>query len=77
MSINQEQFSEWVTHPVTKELFADIKLLKAELMEQILLGNTIAKTADGTHGKTNRLVGQIAGLDQLLNVRYETEDDNN
>ena len=77
MTINQEQFNEWAAHPVTIELFADIKRLKAELTEQILIGVTIGDTAERTHGMTNRLIGQIAGLDQLLNISFSDDEENN
>ena len=69
--LTSEQFQEWKNHPVTKEIFAEIKKTRQSIVYQLANGNSIGYEAAATHGTTNRLVGQIAGLDQLLNISFE------
>lgn len=72
--ITSEQFQEWKAHPVTKEIFVELNKAKNELLEQLAIGNTIGINAESTHGLTNRTVGQIDGLNQLINISFsETE----
>jgi len=73
--ITAEQFAEWKEQPVTKEIFTELKIIKQDLQERLSSGQTIAQRADVTHGLTNKLVGQIEGLNQLLNISYATEND--
>ena len=72
--ISAEQFAEWKTHPVTQEIFAEIEQVKKDLTDKLKQGNTIGDTAEKTHGMTNRMIGHIEGLDQLLGISYAQED---
>ncbi len=74
MSITKEQFEEWKSHPVTIEVYKEIRLIKEALERDLGLGVTISDNADITQGMTNRIVGQVAGLNQLLNLEYEDEE---
>lgn len=82
MQITKEQFMEWKEHPVTKEVFNEVSLLTEALTKQLTEGQTIEYDAAATHGSTNRMIGQLEGLKQLLNIYYEdaenlnTEEDN-
>ena len=69
--LTSEQFQEWKNLSVTKEIFAELKKSRQAIVEQLSNGNSIGYEAAVTHGNTNRLVGQIAGLDQLLNISFE------
>jgi len=69
--VTKEQFSEWKTHPVTIEVYKEVKLAKQSLVLKLSEGATIGATAEDTHGLTNKIVGQINGLDQLLNLTYD------
>jgi len=71
--ISAEQFTEWKTHPVTKEIFAELRDVRAALTEQLTSGESIDYAAEITHGLTNRIVGQITGIDQILNISYKDE----
>ena len=72
--ITKEMFLEWKQHPVTKEVFEEVEKAKQNLLRNFSLGLTIGSSADTTHGLTNKLYGQIEGLDQLLNITYEDEE---
>jgi len=72
--ITSEQFQEWKTNPVTKEIFAELNKVKTELIDQLSIGNTIGQNADYTHGMTNRTVGQIDGLNQILNISFSASE---
>lgn len=71
--ISAEQFAEWKTHPVTKEIFAELKGVRSALVEQLVSGDSIDFAAEITHGVTNRIVGQITGIDQVLNISYSDD----
>ena len=73
--ISAEQFAEWKEHPVTKEIFSDLKELKSYLQDTLAEGASLGKSAEETHGATNKLVGQIGGIDQLLNISFADVDD--
>jgi len=68
--ISAEQFAEWKQHPVTKEIFSELMKVKESIKDQLANGNTIGGDAQSTHGFTNRAVGQLDGIDQLLNIHY-------
>ena len=75
--LTSEQFQEWKNHPVTKELFAELKKTRQSIVDQLANGNSIGPDAQATHGFTNRAVGQINGLDQLLNISFEGDSGEN
>ena len=72
--ISAEQFAEWKSHPVTKEIFAELRNVKESIKDQLAWGNTIGPDAEATHGFTNKAVGQLLGIDQLLNITYGPEE---
>jgi len=74
--VTKEQFIEWKTHPVTIEVYEEIKRAKQLLVTNLSEGATIGYEAQVTHGQTNKVIGQIEGLNQLLNLTYEDEEQN-
>ena len=72
--INAEQFAEWKEHPVTKEIFKSVKIIQEKLKDRLASGNTIGEHAELTHGYTNRIVGEINGLDQLMDISFADEE---
>ena len=73
--ITKEQFLEWKTHPVTIEVYKEVERAKQDLVLSLSEGFTIRQTAEDTHGTTNKAIGQIEGLNQLLNLTYEDEEE--
>jgi len=71
--ITAEQFQEWKTHPVTKEIFEELKQVKNALTDQLTDGSFLDYDAEYFYGVTNRVVGQIRGIDQLLNISYKDD----
>lgn len=71
--ITKEQFQEWKTHPVTRELFKELKKTHQAMVDKLAYGNTIGDDAYLTHGLTNRVVGHIEGINQLLNITFYGE----
>jgi hypothetical protein len=69
--ITAEQFAEWKTHPVTIEIFEELDKMKKGLVENMVAGSTLSRDPGNTQGLTNRMVGQIDGLNQLLNISFE------
>ncbi|MDY6893831.1 MAG: hypothetical protein SVO01_00210 [Thermotogota bacterium] len=74
MSITKKQFAEWKTHPVTIEVYKEINQAVKTLKDNLSDGSTINYNAEATHGMTNRIVGQIEGLNQIINLSYEDEE---
>ena len=72
--ISAEQFAEWKTHPVTKEVFAQVRVMVEAIKDQLASGDTIDYTAEVTHGQTSRAVGQLYGLNQLLNISFDDKE---
>ena len=72
--ITAEQFAEWKEHPVTKEIFGELQIVRDDLQERLSSGQTLAQRADETHGMTNKLVVQLEGMDQMLNISYAVEE---
>lgn len=72
--ISAEQFAEWKEHPVTKEIFTELIVVRDSIKDQLANGNTVGPDAEATHGFTNRAVGQLLGIDQILNISYADEE---
>lgn len=73
LNLTKEAFDEWKEHPVTKEIFNEIQKVKTALLNDVSAGATVGHSADVTHGLTNRMIGHIEGLDQLLNISFVSE----
>jgi len=73
--ISAEQFAEWKEHPVTIEIFKEIKAVKESVIEQLANGNTVGGTAEQTHAFTSRAIGHLDGLTQLLNISYASAEE--
>ena len=73
--ITKEQFSEWKANPVTIEIYKEVERAKQSLVSMLSKGATIGQAAENTHGMTNRVIGQINGLNQLLNLTYEDNEE--
>lgn len=73
--MTNETFQEWKSLSVTVEIYKKIEELKRTLEKGLGEGQTLCITADETHGSTARMVGNIEGLNQLLNISCEDEED--
>lgn len=69
--MTKEQFQEWKTNPTTVEIYKKLEETKQALVDGLAAGQTLSTSADETHGSTARMVGNIEGLNQLLNISYE------
>lgn len=73
--ITKEAFYEWRSNPTTIEIYKKIEETKKALEESLASGQTLCTTADETHGSTARMVGNIEGLNQLLNIEFIDDDE--
>ncbi len=71
--MTNETFQAWKSLSVTIEIYKKIEELKRTLEKAMGEGQTLCITADETHGSTARMIGNIEGLNQLLNISYEDE----
>lgn len=75
--MNKESFNEWRNSPTTVEIYKKLEEVKQALVDGLADGQTLSISADETHGNTAKTVGRINGLNQLLNITYETEEEAN
>ena len=75
--MTKEQLDEWKSNPATQEIYKKIKGVKLALQDSLASGQTLCTTADETHGSTAKMVGKIEGLNQLLDISCEDEDEAN
>lgn len=68
--MDKEQFEEWRANPGTVEVFEEVNKLREALKESLANGATL-----GSEVQTARVVGNIEGLNQLLNIKYEEAGD--
>lgn len=68
--MNQEQFYEWRNQEATVEVFKEIAAVRDQLKDHLARGDTVRDQVE-----TARVVGNIEGLNQLLNIDYEGGDE--
>lgn len=73
--MNKEQFDEWMTHPTTIEVFKEFTSVRDELRDHLASGGTLSGSAEVTLSNTAEVVGQIKGLEQLLNAYFAGDDE--
>jgi hypothetical protein len=73
--MKQAEFEEWKQHPITQEYLHNIQAEKDSWVRGLVNGNTLRGTSE-TAEATARAVGVIWGLDQLLEVHVEEEEEN-
>ena len=73
--ITKEAFHEWKSNPTTVEILKTLAEAREVLGEGLASGQTLCTTADETHGSTARMIGNIEGLNQLLNIEFVDEKD--
>jgi len=66
--LSNEQFQGWKGHPVTKEAREHLQGLRDGLLESIASGATLYDKE-----RTALVIGQIQGIDEFLNIRFEGE----
>ncbi len=71
--ITKEEFDEWKENPTTKQIFKELERMRANLLANLSKGTTLGQSADVTHGMTSKAVGQIEGLNQIINITFEEE----
>lgn len=71
--MTKEDFIGWKNEPITIEIYKKLEETKQALMDGLANGQTLSTLADETHGGTARMIGNIEGLNQLLNISYEDE----
>jgi len=72
MAVTKEEYNEWKNHPVTKVIKQSIEEERDRLKDIISSGTVLE---DFSEQKVARLIGHIEGLDYLLDIRYEDEED--
>lgn len=71
--MTKEDFIGWKNEPITIEIYKKLEETKQALVDGLAAGQTLSTLADETHGNTSIMIGHIRGLNQLLNINYEDE----
>lgn len=69
--ITQEEFGAWKSNPTTIEIFAEIRSMVTTLTASLTSGQTISGTGTQVIAQTSQIIGEIAGLNQILNINYK------
>lgn len=74
--MTEDDFKEWLLHPVTVEFRKAMVNRREELKEDLSEGVFTTETVDGTAQQTAKAIGQIQILKDLLETTYQgvTED---
>lgn len=72
--IDKERLAEWKSSLTTLEIFKEIEAMIAELSFALSDGQTISESPGQTAVNTARVVGEITGLKQILNISAEEEE---
>jgi hypothetical protein len=74
--MSEDDFQEWLLHPVTVEFRKAIVNRREELKEDLSEGTFTTETVDGTAQQTAKAIGQIQILKDILDATYQsvTED---
>ena len=72
--MNREQFTEWREHPITKEIFDALRETRDMDVQSLVDGGTLATDMGETAQLTARIVGKIQGINQILDIDFEEEE---
>jgi len=75
MDVERSMFIEWLRHPVTLAVMKSLEEEKAELLESLGEGVTIADSAGKTAVDTALAVGEIRGIEHCLNIKFSDADE--
>jgi hypothetical protein len=64
--MDKESFTQWMEHPVTKEVMKIINDTRLEFSHSLM-----AHASSGETVSAARAAGNMEGLDYLLNIQYE------
>jgi len=72
--ISEEDFHEWMQHPITQAYFREVNQKIKDLILSFKDGATVNKdNADYTVQETNKIIGKIEGLQEILDIELEKE----
>lgn len=72
--ITKEDFFLWKTLPITKAVLKELRETRAALKNALSSGETLTGEAGATAEKTARMVGNIEGIEMLLELKFEDEE---
>lgn len=74
LEIKREDFALWKMHPITKEVLKELRETRAALKDALSSGQTLTGEAGATAEKTARMIGNIEGIEMLLELQFEDEE---
>lgn len=66
MDPTQEEWAEWLQHPVTQWFRAEAEQTRQDWREALATGQTLRESSDDTAQQTAYATGVVAGLDGVL-----------
>ena len=73
--MTKREYEEWRRDPTTQEVFKHFKEMREGLVNSLVNGNTLKEGSD-TGEATAKVVGILYGIDLLLEMEFEEEEEN-
>ena len=73
--MNKETFDQWLNSPLTQKVFDRLRDYRHSYAEAISSGQTLFHESDKTQAETARVIGVIYGIDLLLEIKFEENED--
>ena len=72
--MTKREYEEWRLDPTTQEVFKHFKEMREGLVNSLVNGGTLKEGSD-TGEATAKVVGILYGIDLLLKMEFEEEED--
>lgn len=74
-SIPKEHLQQWLTDPITRKVFDVLRKTRDDHKDLLCDGGTLnLSSSEHTSLQTTLLLGKIAGLNMLLEIKVDSED---
>ena len=73
--ISKERFEQWLNNSDTIAVFDILREYRYNYVAALAAGETVFHESDKTQAETARAIGVIYGLDLILEMKYEDEND--
>jgi hypothetical protein len=78
LEMTPEQLAEWKQQDSTKAVFRFLRLIREDLKELLAGAHSLdLQSVEATALQTARLVGEVSGLDHLLELRSQEPEEGN
>ncbi len=73
--MNKEDFGQWLNSAATQQVFDKIREYRYSYVDALSSGQTLFHEAGKTQVETARVLGILHGIDLILEIKYEGNED--